>query len=49
MTTLLNRVDHHLREYLMGHQSATRTVWRILFGMQPTPTTITALDPKMGW
>jgi hypothetical protein len=49
MTTLLDHVDHHLREYLMGHLSATRTVWRILVGMHPTPTTITTLDPEVGW
>ena len=36
MTALLDRVDHHLREYLLGHQSATSSVWRILFGAQPT-------------
>jgi hypothetical protein len=49
MTTLLDRVDHHLPEHLMGHQSASRMVWRIPFGTQPTPTTITTLDPEVGW
>jgi hypothetical protein len=49
MTNLLDRVDHQLREYLMGHQSATRMVWRILFGMPPTRSTNTTSDPEVGW
>jgi hypothetical protein len=48
VTTLLDRVDHQLREYLMEHQSATRMVWRIVFGTHATPTTITTFDPKAG-
>jgi hypothetical protein len=46
MMSLLDRVDHHLREYLLGHQSATRMVWRILFGTQPISKTMTTIDPE---
>jgi hypothetical protein len=48
VTSLLDRIDHHLREFLMGHESATRMVWRILVGAQPTPTAIATCDPEAG-
>jgi hypothetical protein len=48
VTSLLDRIDHHLREFLMGHESATRMVWRILFGTRPTPSATTTLDPDAG-